>query len=69
MMERLTRRVEALAATEQRRRVQLLAARMREMLGSGSVEILDAQVVASGRGLLRRWLIDPGLRFLSSGPK
>lgn len=69
MMEGLIKRIETLAAAEQRGRVQRLAAQMKTMLGSGSVEVLDAQVVVSGRGLLRRWLIDPGLRFLSSGLK
>jgi hypothetical protein len=69
MMERLMRRVEMLAAAEQKRQAQRLAGRMKEMLGSGSIEVLDTQVVGSGRGLLRRWLIDPSLRFLSSGLK
>jgi len=69
MMEELMRRVEMLAAAEQKQQAQRLAGRMKEMLGSGSVEVLDTQVVGSGRGLLRRWLIDPSLRFLSSGLK
>ena len=69
MMDELIRRAEMLAGAEQRRQVQRLAARMKEMLGNGSVEVVHGQVVANGRGLLRRWLIDPGLRFLSSGIK
>jgi len=67
MMEALTRRAEMLAAATQRRQVQRLAMQMKAMLGGGSVEVVDGQVIASGRGLLRRWLIDPSLRFLSSG--
>ena len=69
MMSGLIRRAELLAAAERRRQVRRLASRMKEMLGSGSVEVVDAAVVATGRGLLKRWLIDPGLRFLSSGLK
>ncbi len=67
MMEKLVRRAELLAAAAQRRQVQKLAVRMKAMLGVASVEVVDAEVVISGRGLLRRWLIDPSLRFLSGG--
>jgi hypothetical protein len=69
MMDALMRRAELLAASEQRRRLASLAERMREMLGRASVEIVDAKVVVSGRGLVRRWLTEPGLRFLASGFK
>lgn len=69
MMERLTRRVEALAAAEQRRQVQMLAGRMKEMISGASVEVFEARVIVAGRGLLKRWLIDPALRFLSTGFK
>jgi len=67
MMSGLIRRAERLAAAEQRRQVRRLAALMKDMLGAGSVEADDAAVVATGRGLFKRWLVDPGLRFLSSG--
>ena len=69
MMDGLIRRAEMLAAAAQRRQVRRLAARMAELLGSGAVEIVDAKVVVRGRGLLKRWLSDPDLRFLSGGPK
>jgi hypothetical protein len=69
MMDGLTRRAELLAAAEQRRQVRRLAARIAESFGVDAVEIGDAGVVIRGRGLLKRWLIDPGLRFLASGIK
>jgi len=69
MMDGLIRRAGMLAAAAQRRQVRRLAARMAELLGSGAVEIVDAKVVVRGRGLLKRWLSDPGLRFLSGGLK
>jgi len=69
MMEKLSRRAEMLAAAAQRRQVQRVAARMKELLGSSAVDITDAQVAATGRDLLKRWLIDPSIRFLSSGFK
>jgi hypothetical protein len=67
MMERLTRRAQAFAAAEQARQVERVAARMQSMLGS-KAQIEGARVVVSV-GLLRRWLVDPSLRFLSSGFK
>lgn len=67
MMDGLIRRAEMLAAAAQRRQARRLATRMTEMLGRDSVEVVEAAVVATGPGLLKRWLIDPGLRFLSSG--
>ena len=67
MMEALMRRGEILAAAEERRQARQLAARLKTVLGQGSVEAIGADVVVSGRGVLKRWVIDPGLRFLSSG--
>ncbi|MFL6730144.1 MAG: hypothetical protein ACJ8E3_00650 [Sphingomicrobium sp.] len=69
MTKDLIRRADGLALAEQRRQAQRVAARITEMLGSGAVEIVDAKVVVRGPGLLKRWLSEPGLRFLSSGLK
>ena len=66
-MDSLIDRAELLAAAEQRRQVQRLASRLKDMLGEGSVATDGAQVVVRGRGLIKRWLLDPRLRFLSSG--
>jgi hypothetical protein len=67
MMERLAQRGEALAREAQRRSVARLAQRFRVLFGVQAVQTDDAQVVVNGRGLMRRWLVDPALRFLSGG--
>jgi hypothetical protein len=69
MMERLMQRAEDLVMTAQRRQVAKLAAAVKSMLGSSMVQIEDSNVILGGRGLLKRWLTDPGLRFLSGGLK
>jgi hypothetical protein len=69
MMERLVRRAEKRAREAQARRIELLAGRIKEVLGSASVETDGAQIVVKGRGVLKTWLSDPTLRFLSGGPK
>lgn len=65
MMERLTARAEALAATRRNRAIERLSASMKDIFGPGAVEVLDAKILVRKRGLIRRWLVDPGLRFLS----
>ena len=69
MMERLLPRGEALARDRQRRKVQSVAAQCRAMFGSAAVEVEEARVLVRGRGMIKRWLIDPSLRFLSGGLK
>jgi hypothetical protein len=63
MMEELARRGEQLARDRQQRRLAAIAGQLRAMLGSAAVE-RGAQVEVRGRGLIRRWLLDPRLRFL-----
>lgn len=48
-----------------RRRAERLAAFVREQVRGASVEVREAAVIVSGNGLVKRWLIDPELRFLS----
>lgn len=64
-MERLLRRGELLAAQTQQRQVERVAARLRNLLGDTAVEVQEARVVVRGRGMLKRWLTEPGLRFLT----
>jgi hypothetical protein len=64
MMERLMARGEKIAAKRRKREVGRVAERMRTLLGSGPVDALEAQVLVRGRGLIKRWLYDPRLRFL-----
>lgn len=41
-----------------------LAEEMREFLSVGIIEATEAAVIVSGKELIKRWLIDPELRFL-----
>ena len=65
MMSELLKRGEELAATAQRERTERIASRLRQLVGGVAIEVEEARVLVSGRGLLKRWLIDPQLRFLT----
>jgi hypothetical protein len=65
MMERLVARAEALARARQRAKVQVVADRLKSLLGEAVVEVEEARVLVRGRGIVRRWLIDPSLRLLA----
>lgn len=69
MMERLLKRGDEVAREAQRRGVARVAERLRVRFGASAVQTDEARVLVSGRGLVRRWLIDPGLRFLAGGLK
>jgi hypothetical protein len=69
MMERLMRRAEALVEEARRAKVAAVAARLRTLLGDASVEVEEARVLVRGRGLIKRWLVDPSLRFFAGGLK
>lgn len=69
MMAILVRRVEELARVRQRRKAQEIAAKLKTLIGGASVEVEDARVLVSGRGITQRWLIDPRLRFFGGGFK
>jgi hypothetical protein len=62
-------RGEELAREARARRVTTVAEHLAMLFGKGAVEVEDARVLARGRGMARRWLVDPNLRFLSGGPK
>lgn len=65
MMSELLKRGEELAREAQVRRVTQVAGRLKELVRGISIETDEARVIVSGRGLLKRWLIDPQLRFLA----
>ena len=69
MMEKLLARGEALARDAQKRKIADLAQQLRGMFGSAAVQVEDAQVLVRGPGIIKRWLIDPSLRFLAGGLK
>ena len=59
----LQQRAERLARARQQREVERIARIFGELLGAADVEALPDRVVVSGRGIMRRWLVDPALRF------
>jgi hypothetical protein len=69
MMETLLARGEAVGARAQRQLVQRTAQKLRSMFGSGAVIADGTQVRVSGRDVLKRWLVDPAVRFLGGGMK
>jgi hypothetical protein len=66
MMEKLIGRGEELARGAQQARLSGIAGKLKAMLGEASVEIEESQLVITGRGIIKRWLIDPSLRFLAA---
>ena len=69
MMETLLARGEAIGARAQGQRMQRAAKTLRSIFGSAAVVVDGTQVRVSGRGLVRRWLVDPAVRFLAGGMK
>jgi hypothetical protein len=69
MMAELIRRGEEIARARQRETVGRIAERLTSLLGAGAVEIEEARVLVRGRGLIRRWLVDPSFRFLAGALK
>lgn len=69
MMKNLLRRGEEIADAAQQKRVRELARNLGAFMGSDAIETQEAAVLVSGRGLMKRWLVDPGLRFFSRGLK
>lgn len=68
-MMKLIARGEELARRAQERQVQTIADRLRTMFGDGVVNVEQGQILVRGRSVMKRWLIDPGLRFLAGAPK
>ena len=69
MMAKMMSRAEQIARAAQRRKVGEVAQHLRALLGSASIEVEEARVLVRGRGIIKRWLIDPSLRFLAGGLK
>lgn len=69
MMENLLRRGEGLASERQRTKIRDVAEQLRAIFGSAAVHVDDTNVLVSGRGIIKRWLVDPAVRFLAGGLK
>ena len=69
MMTKLIKRGEQIARERQRQRVRQLAEQLKGLFGDAAVEVEEARVLVRGRGIVKRWLIDPSLRFLAAGFK
>jgi len=63
MMGSFTERAQAIAREAVRKRVQEVADRLRPLFGEGAIEVGEGRISVRGRGLVRRWLVDPQLRF------
>jgi hypothetical protein len=61
-------RGDILARRAQQRTIRAIADRL-NALTQASVQVEEARVLVTGRGLIKRWLIDPELRFLSRDSK
>jgi hypothetical protein len=69
MMENLLARAEAIARDAQQRKLADVAQQLGAIFGSAAVQVEEAQVLVRGSGIVKRWLIDPSLRFLAGGSK
>jgi hypothetical protein len=69
MMNDLVQRGEELARQKQQERLEAVAPQLRAVFGAAAVQVDEAEVLVSGRGLVKRWLLDPSLRFLDGGLK
>ena len=67
MMDLVMARGERLAVDRQRLKTGQVAEQLRSIFGSAAVEVEEARVLVRGRGIIKRWLIDPSLRFLIGG--
>jgi predicted transcriptional regulator len=67
MFEDLTARVGALAETQRRRLRTRVAEALRAEVPRGvGVEEVEAGVALTGRGLIRRSIVDPALRWIAA---
>lgn len=69
ILSTLLARGEALATEQLQKKLQDVATQVRALFGTGAVTVEDGQVAISGKGLLKRWLSDPAVRFFVGGLK
>lgn len=66
-MKALIQRADAIAQRARAKTAAKLAGSIRAAVRGVQVEAEPSAVVLSGRGLMRRWLTDPALRFAAGG--
>lgn len=64
-MRELQRRADQLAQAQRRRAIRRIADDLSGKVRGAVVEAAPNEVVLRGKGLLARWLVDPGLRFIA----
>jgi hypothetical protein len=69
MLERLVQHGETIGRDAQQQRIETLAGKLRELVGAAAVQVEEARVLVRGQGMIKRWLIDPSLRFLAGSTK
>lgn len=67
MMEKLVSRGQQLARDAEAVQVRRIARALRVLFGSAAVSVEETRVLVSGRGIFKRWLLEPGLRFFGGG--
>ena len=65
MLANLLKRGDELARLQLQKKLLDVAAQLRAIVGSAAVSVEDSRVLISGRGIVKRWLTDPALRFLT----
>jgi hypothetical protein len=69
MMSRLSARAGDIARDRQQRLIGRTADEVKQSLPGATVEVDGSRVLVSERGLMKRWLADPSLRFLGRGSR
>jgi cyanophycinase-like exopeptidase len=64
-VRKLQQRIERIARAEERRRLARMAERLRDQFSGLSVSEETSAILVRGRGILRRRLGDPALRFVA----
>ena len=64
-----TRRAEQIARAARERKIRQVSEQLKTLFGDSAVVVEEARVLVRGRGIVKRWLIDPSLRFLGGGPR
>jgi hypothetical protein len=64
-MTKLQKRGEAIARARQKLAIDRVEARLREQIAAVQIEVEQFEIRIRGAGLVKRWLTDSGLRFIS----